>query len=90
MLENVENFAVKRLGGHEQGMVKFVMESLMSLGCGLTCGFVQSGAYGCPQSRGRFLLIAAREGCSLPKLPRATHHFLGKAATRLAWKDTHV
>ena len=89
VLENVESFAVKRLGGHEQGMVKFVMKSLLSLGYGCTCGFVQSGAYGCPQSRGRFLLIAAREGLSLPKLPRATHHFLGKTATRLTWKDAH-
>lgn len=87
VLESVESFAVKRLGGHEQGMVKFVMEILLSLGYGSTCGFVQSGAYGCPQSRGRFLLIAAREEYSLPTLPRATHHFLGRAATRFSWKD---
>lgn len=87
LLENVEGFTAAKLEGHNQGMVKLVMKCLLSLGYGVTCGYVQSGALGCPQSRGRFVLLAAREGVALPMLPPSTHHFLGKGASRFSWVD---
>ncbi|SNX87885.1 related to Cytosine-specific methyltransferase [Melanopsichium pennsylvanicum] len=87
VLENVEGFASAKLGGHKQGMVKLVMKCMLEMGYGVTCGFVQSGAFGGPQSRKRFVLIAAMKDLTLPSLPQPTHHFLGRAAFRFAWED---
>ncbi|KAF6767187.1 C-5 cytosine methyltransferase [Kalmanozyma brasiliensis GHG001] len=89
ILENVEGFTASKLGGREQGMVKLVIKCLLDLGYAATCGFVQSGAFGCPQSRGRFVLLAARADVTLPSLPKPTYHFLGKAATSFTWTDGH-
>ncbi|SPO31650.1 related to Cytosine-specific methyltransferase [Ustilago trichophora] len=87
ILENVEGFTSAKLGGHDQGMVKLVMSSLLQLGYGVTCGYVQAGAFGSPQSRKRFVLMAAREGLTLPRLPRPSHDFLGQAGVRYYWSD---
>lgn len=87
ILENVEGFTAAKLGGHDQGVVKLVIKSLLQLGYGVTFGYAQAGAFGCPQSRKRFVLIAAREGLTLPSLPRPTHDFLGKAVVRFYWSD---
>lgn len=87
ILENVEGFTASKLGGREQGMIKLVMKCLLDLGYATTCGFVQSGAFGCPQSRGRFILLAARKDVVLPQLPQPTHQFLGKKAYSFSWTD---
>lgn len=87
ILENVEGFTLSKLGGHGQGMVKMVMKSLLDLGYAATCGFVQSGSFGCPQSRGRFILLAARADFALPRLPKPTHHFLGRQAACFSWSS---
>lgn len=89
ILENVEGFTISKLGGHSQGMVKFTFHTLMLLGYGVTCGYVQSAAHGSPQSRKRFILIAARNDLTLPCLPEPTHHFLGKGTYRYTWQDAH-
>ncbi|SJX66290.1 related to Cytosine-specific methyltransferase [Sporisorium reilianum f. sp. reilianum] len=87
ILENVEGFTDSKLGGRKQGMVKLVMKCLLDLGYAATCGFVQSGAFGCPQSRGRFVLLAARRDLVLPRLPLPTHQFLGRKANPFTWTD---
>ncbi|PWY97859.1 S-adenosyl-L-methionine-dependent methyltransferase [Testicularia cyperi] len=87
VLENVLGFAACKLGGRSQGMVKLVMHALIELGYAVTVGFVQSGAYGCPQSRNRFILLAARVGLHLPRLPLPTHAFAGRPARSFSWTD---
>ncbi len=87
VLENVEGFTASKLGGHDQGMVKLVLAALLKIGYAATWGFVQSGAYGCAQSRGRFILLAARQDLTLPKLPQPTHDFQGRSSSGFWWSD---
>ncbi|KAJ1575926.1 hypothetical protein NDA11_003034 [Ustilago hordei] len=87
VMENVEGFTMSRLGGREQGMVKLVMRCLMKMGYAVTCGYAQSGAFGCPQSRKRFLLLASKDEVTLPNLPQPTHEFLGRPAHTFLWED---
>ncbi|KAJ9475927.1 Polynucleotide adenylyltransferase [Pseudozyma hubeiensis] len=87
VLENVEGFTQSKLRGRDQGMVKLALKSLLELGYAATCGFVQSGSFGCPQKRGRFVLLGAQRELILPQMPRASHRLLGPQGHRFTWTD---
>ena len=46
-----------------------LISSLVNIGFQINFGILQAGHYGPPQSRRRFILLAARKEYTLPKLP---------------------
>lgn len=71
VFENVMAFA-----SFMRGMVlKLFLKCLLDLDYQVNCGVLQCGQYGVPQSRRRFILIAAGPGMVLPNLPEPQHVF---------------
>ena len=87
LFENVTGFLQRKLGGHEKGYVKFLLLSLMSMNYAVSVSIVQSGSYGCPQSRHRVIVWGAKVGNPLPAIPSPTHVFLGQSKTSILWRD---
>ncbi|KZT09519.1 S-adenosyl-L-methionine-dependent methyltransferase [Laetiporus sulphureus 93-53] len=85
-VENVSGFLSYKLnatqagryrveGGIEMGGLKFLVRALLAMSYQVRFGLLQAAHYGTPQSRIRFILIAARQGSLLPELPQPTHDF---------------
>nr|CAH7742222.1 unnamed protein product [Callosobruchus chinensis] len=71
VLENVRNFV-----SFKRSMVlKLTLRCLIAIGYQVTFGIVQAGHYGVPQTRRRFILMAAAPGYQLPKYPEPLHVF---------------
>ncbi|KAN0063552.1 hypothetical protein ACQY0O_004000 [Thecaphora frezii] len=87
LVENVVGLLNANLGEHDRGFVKFVLLALLAMGYGASVELVQSGSYGSPQSRRRVIVWGARIGLHLPRIPPATHVFLGQPANTFTWSD---
>ena len=48
-----------------------LISSLVNIGYQINFGILQAGHFGLPQSRRRFILLAARKEYTLPELPEA-------------------
>ncbi|KAF8336530.1 S-adenosyl-L-methionine-dependent methyltransferase [Cantharellus anzutake] len=67
--------------GEKHIIVKFLSCALVELGYQMRMGILQSAAFGVPQTRERFIVIAAQSGLTLPNLPAPTHQFTCRATT---------
>ncbi|KAH9180823.1 S-adenosyl-L-methionine-dependent methyltransferase [Lactarius sanguifluus] len=85
LLENVlglldHKLQVKKPGRQEgdvvaNGIIKFVLRVLTSLGYQVRFNVLQAGVYGSPQNRRRIIIWGARRGIPLPNFPIPTHYF---------------
>ena len=71
VLENVRNFASFK----GSIVLKLCMRALNKMGYQCTFGILQAGHYGVPQTRRRFILLAAAPGYQLPFYPEPLHTF---------------
>ncbi|KAF8346872.1 S-adenosyl-L-methionine-dependent methyltransferase [Amanita rubescens] len=73
---NATQASIHRLeGGIPMGGLKLVVRALVDLGYQVRFCLLQAAHYGTPQTRVRFVLMAALDGLPLPSLPQPTHHF---------------
>ncbi|KAH9026772.1 S-adenosyl-L-methionine-dependent methyltransferase [Lactarius pseudohatsudake] len=85
LLENVlglldHKLKVKKPGRQEgdvvaNGIIKFILRALTSLGYQVRFNVLQAGVYGSPQNRRRIIIWGARRGIPLPDFPIPTHYF---------------
>ncbi|KAI9459440.1 S-adenosyl-L-methionine-dependent methyltransferase [Lactarius psammicola] len=57
------------------GIIKFILRALTSLGYQVRFNVLQAGNYGSPQNRRRVIIWGARRGVPLPEFPIPTHYF---------------
>ncbi|KAI9446182.1 S-adenosyl-L-methionine-dependent methyltransferase [Lactarius indigo] len=57
------------------GIIKFILRALTSLGYQVRFNVLQAGVYGSPQNRRRIIIWGARRGIPLPEFPIPTHYF---------------
>lgn len=79
-MENVRNFVSFK----KSLILKLTLRCLLAMGYQVTFGILQAGQYGVPQTRKRFILMAAAPGCVLPTYPEPLYVF-SKKATRLTF-----
>ncbi|KAI0039551.1 S-adenosyl-L-methionine-dependent methyltransferase [Auriscalpium vulgare] len=70
--------------GMKQGVVKFILRSLVSLGYQVHFKILQAGHYGAPQGRRRVIFWGAQIGIPLPRFPLPTHCFEKQSNAKLA------
>ncbi|KAI0705891.1 S-adenosyl-L-methionine-dependent methyltransferase [Cytidiella melzeri] len=68
-----EQDGAKQVGGIKQGMVKFILRALISLGYQVHFKVLQAGQYGSPQSRVRVIFWGSKNTLPLPQFPIPTH-----------------
>ncbi len=74
ILENVKSI-------HE-AVVQRSVSALLEMDYQCCMGLLQAGSYGAPQSRTRFILLAAKRGEVLPDLPQPTHCFTERGVSK--------
>uniref|UniRef100_A0ABD2X5D8 DNA (cytosine-5)-methyltransferase n=1 Tax=Trichogramma kaykai TaxID=54128 RepID=A0ABD2X5D8_9HYME len=79
IMENARNFVSYK----NSSVLKLTISCLVRMGYQCTFGILQAGSYGVPQTRRRFILIAAAPGEILPNIPRPLHAF-SKSACELS------
>ncbi|KAH6916709.1 S-adenosyl-L-methionine-dependent methyltransferase [Coprinopsis sp. MPI-PUGE-AT-0042] len=91
--ENVPNFLNYQLnarqagihrveGGIEKGGIKIVVRALLDMGYQVRFAKLQAAHYGTPQDRVRLILMAARQGKTLPEFPHPSHGFSSDSFTK--------
>ena len=71
ILENVRDF----VNFEKNAVLKLCMHALTKIGYQCSFGILQAGHYGIPQTRRRFILLAAAPGEILPMHPEPTNVF---------------
>ncbi|KAG2029571.1 S-adenosyl-L-methionine-dependent methyltransferase, partial [Suillus americanus] len=77
LLENSDTILEHALkeGTIALGIVKFICAALLALNYQMRFNVLHAENYGAPQTCKRFVLMAARQGLSLPEFPIPTHFF---------------
>ena len=67
-----------------------LISSLVNIGYQINFGILQAGHFGLPQSRRRFILLAARKEYTLPELPEAGNFHKGPSINHVYDRSIHV